>query len=360
MLGGLGARPRIEQLVDLRRRREVLIDEIEHELSEINSGGGRASQRGEVHAHVGGGAEVGDAAGGEDEVIVETLEDRRGRLVDRARDRHVLFGCDLFEEAHDLGRRGRVDARRRLVEEEDGGLLREGERDGEAPLEAARETAHELVARLRVLGLALEAELLEQRVDAGLARRAGDARAAECEGIAQVLTRRQRGPQRVLLLNVRAVLAVERAIHVCAVDHDAAVRLSALALKCEHVEQGGLARTRRSQDGEHMARRHRRGHVAEQDLVLGLDAPLERRRHRHRLALERDLHNVAAVLEVEREFGPGSHSAKRCRPGGRVTLGFRRSRRTSARTSLRFPRDSLYLSTRYSSPLLKHVWLWQF
>mmetsp|Transcript_32469 Transcript_32469/g.107356 ORF Transcript_32469/g.107356 Transcript_32469/m.107356 type:complete len:225 (-) Transcript_32469:106-780(-) len=125
--------PRVQDGVHRLGRREVAVDQVEHELGRVGGGRQRVAEPLEMAAHLRGGAEVGDAARREDEHVVEALVDGGGRLVDRAQDRDVgLLGRHL-EEVHDLGGGRRVEPRRRLVQEDHRRLLGQRDREREAP-----------------------------------------------------------------------------------------------------------------------------------------------------------------------------------------------------------------------------------
>ena len=99
--------------------------------------------------------------------------------MDGAHDGDVRLLGDGLEEGHHLGGGGRVDTRRRLVEKEHLRLLGKRQRDREAPLQAAREAADELVARARVL-LVGEADLFDELVLRCGGARPGRRRGAGC------------------------------------------------------------------------------------------------------------------------------------------------------------------------------------
>mmetsp|Transcript_32470 Transcript_32470/g.107365 ORF Transcript_32470/g.107365 Transcript_32470/m.107365 type:complete len:279 (-) Transcript_32470:1558-2394(-) len=240
--------PRVQDGVHRLGRREVAVDQVEHELGRVGGGRQRVAEPLEMAAHLRGGAEVGDAARREDEHVVEALVDGGGRLVDRAQDRDVgLLGRHL-EEVHDLGGGRRVEPRRRLVQEDHRRLLGQRDREREAPPLPRGESGHESAACPRVPA-SREAGGLEQLRDLGTAALARQRGAVQVDRVPQVVARRQKRPVVLGVADDGAVAREAVRREGLPVECHAAARGARASLEREHREQGRLAGAGRAEHG---------------------------------------------------------------------------------------------------------------
>ena len=220
---------------------------------------------------------VGDLAAAQEEHVGEEaapgqgLEGAVGRLVQREGDGHVARGRQAREDPERGQRRRAVEARRRLVAEEDGGRADELLADGHAPELAAREHG---AARRRA---PRQLERVEHAVDLGRARGGARAEHAERGGEVERLARREPAVEQV-----RAVLRRERdrAPPVRgqrpAAEEGLAARETAAPPAGEHLEQRRLAAARRAHDGQHAPPGHDERDVAQEQRA----GPPARRRRR--------------------------------------------------------------------------------
>ena len=193
----------------------------------------------------------GAPAGLEEEEAVEVLEEEGVGLVDRAQDRNPAGG-EFAEEANDVVRRLAVEARGRLVEEEE--ELRLGrELDADRNALAALDRQAEAGESDHGIGHVLELKELDDLLDVGVFLGLGDVRRlAQVGRVAQRLAHRRRVLVDVLLLDVRRTaleLAPGRATCDEALAADDADRLAVR----KDVEERRLAGAGRAHEGGELA-----------------------------------------------------------------------------------------------------------
>src|SRR5882724_9203144 len=194
-----------------------------------------------------------DAVSGDREDAPQLVGDDHGR--------HAEAGVQGQDEIVELRGRDRVETRRRLVEEEQRGVERQGPRDPGTLFHAPRDRCREMVLE------ALEAHQAELRAHDRVDRVAVEGRPLrEREG--HVLRQCHRAEERARLEEdsvARRALASGRS----ACDADRAAH--GLLQADQRAEQGALAAPAPAQDGEHVAPRHREVEVLEHHRVAVAD-----------------------------------------------------------------------------------------
>ena len=220
--------------------------------------------------------------------------------MDGAHDRDVLSLGDVLEEGHHAHRGRGIDAGRGLVQEQNLRPFDQRERDGEAPLVARGQAADDLAARARVLEL-LEPDGVEELVHLGGALGDVEVSAVQRHGVLEVFPGGEGCPEGVELLDVGADSVVHGGGEGFAVDADVAGGRAAGLLQRQRIQERGLARAGRAEDGQHVTG----GDVAVDVLQerLGQAAPLDVDGVVQ--ALEREPHLLAAI--------PGGHGDRSTR-----------------------------------------------
>ena len=236
---------------------------------------------------------------------------------------------DARQQGQDRRRRRRVESAGGLVQHDEAGLLdeRHGEREA-APLPAGQTLEQEPARHgVRAGGEPGDAQELVHLLVARRLRR--EVRAVHLERERDVLPGRHRRPQVVLAGHVDGILREVSARHLLAVERDLAGRRAGPFVERQRVQQDGLARAGRADDGQELALLHRPGDVAEHvdvGLVLlrGGDGVAD--------VLERKLHAraVLGALPPPRRT-PRSRRRSAAMSAPDLECGMRVSSRTSAR-----------------------------
>jgi len=225
------------------------VDGVEEEVRVRLAGGGRQPGGPEVLHGVARRPEVDGAALGEEHELVEQLEHLARRLVDDRQHRLAARGQAADGRHHEVGGR-RVQARGRLVQEQDGRAGHELHADRDAALLPPRDPTQRPVPDEGV-GRLGHPELREQVVDELLALRGRQPGHADAGGVGERLPHRQRAHEEVVLGDVRR-LAV-REVRGVPVDGQLPRHIDVLGRTTgQAVEEGGLAGARRTHDGEQM------------------------------------------------------------------------------------------------------------
>lgn len=236
----------VQLLVDLAPiAGEVGVDEIDDELGRVHVERDWEAAGIEVGLDFRYGTAVRGPALREQQELVEHGEGRGRRLMDRRDDDQIVLFRDVLDERDHLERRGGVQTRRRLVEEQQ---LRAGDElrgHADATLLATRDALPDGCSD-EVVGLARQAEGGQEGFDAldalELADRAWE---GEASGEVERLTNGERAHQRILLFDVRGDAAEGFRVGGGAVDVDGRLDRGVEGGRPmgKHVEERGLAGT---------------------------------------------------------------------------------------------------------------------
>ncbi|OGK93454.1 MAG: hypothetical protein A2W08_06400 [Candidatus Rokubacteria bacterium RBG_16_73_20] len=195
--------------------------------------------------------------------------------------RELPLAAQLADEPHDLARRLGVEARGRLVHEQDPRVLQQRPRDADALALAARERVGALVATLRQLDAVQQPErLLDVRGREATEPAPPEADIAQAAG-EHVLHHAEPLDERELLEDHAhpAAGAPERSRaergDVLALEHDAP--RGRLDEAVHAADEGALAGPRRADERQHLPRGHLEGHAAQGRVPrrILLDQPLD-------------------------------------------------------------------------------------
>ena len=246
--------------------RKILVGQRQHILRHVPIWGDRRARAREERLEAGVVAEVAHPSPRHERDPIQGLPGRVRRLVDRQDDGDGRAPGDVPDLFEDPERRGRVEAARRLVEEQRLRLGHELDRHGQAALLAAAEALeqdrpHDDVRANR------EPELVEESVGSLPRRGAAD----ECRRGVERLLRREHADERVLLLDVRAALAARD------VSGERPALARAIDAARQGIEQRGLAAAGRPEDAADLpAADGARAVVEDRLLPIGFVRHLER------------------------------------------------------------------------------------
>lgn len=240
---------------------KVHVQPVQEALGRVGMKGNGVADGVVVAAHPSQGAKVVRLAAGEEHDLVEQVEGRGGGLVDARDDDEPEPGGDPTQVADDLVTGRRVQPAGRLVQEEDPRAGHELAGDADPPLLAPAEAPPDRGADDRV-GLAAQAERVEEALDPGRALPPGGHRAAAAAAAAarqpqrepQRLPRRQRADERVFLFHEGAEPPKRRPRGRRPVDEDPSVDPGGLrGAGGQRVQERRLAAARRAHQGQDLA-----------------------------------------------------------------------------------------------------------